>query len=299
MQEHTVFFRILRGMELQQKDNIDNLIECWKKATANGLIQDEGRMAEFWNKRSGNYANNIEKDKRKKRTDEILEFLEESGFNPEGSRVLDIGCGPGTLSLPLSKLGAEVTALDISSGMLDRLKDSVKKESLPVDIIECSWWTADIDDLGFRNEYDLVIASMTPGVKDIESFDKMMACSKNLCYYSNFLRRDEDRAYRDIRSSILGENSANNMNGMNYPFMYLYLSGYRPSVRINHSEWKEETNWREAADQAIDFIGRGKDFDDETKEKIRDYYQNASPDGIYRSESDVYTGMMVWEVNGR
>lgn len=300
MQEHTVFCRILRGMELQKKDNINNLVECWKKATGNGLnILDEGGMAEFWNKRSENYSRNIEKDQRKKRTDEILEFLEEAGFSPEGSRVLDIGCGPGTLSLPLARLGAEVTALDISSGMLNKLKDAVKKESLPVDVIECSWWTADIDGLGFRNKFDLVIASMTPGIRDVENFDMMMACSKNLCYYSNFLRRGEDRAYRDIRSSILGEKSENNMNGIIYPFMYLYLSGYRPSFRINHSEWKEELNWKEAAEQAIEFIGRGRDFDDETKEKIMGYYQNASPDGIYRSESDVYTGMMVWEVNGR
>lgn len=300
MQEHTVFCRILRGMELQKKDNINNLVECWKKATGNGLnILDEGGMAEFWNKRSENYSRNIEKDQRKKRTDEILEFLEEAGFSPEGSRVLDIGCGPGTLSLPLARLGAEVTALDISSGMLNKLKDAVKKESLPVDVIECSWWTADIDGLGFRNKFDLVIASMTPGIRDVENFDMMMACSKNLCYYSNFLRRGEDKAYRDIRSSILGEKSENNMNGIIYPFMYLYLSGYRPSVRINHSEWKEEINWKEAADQAIEFIGRGRDFDDETKEKIMGYYQNASPDGIYRSESDVYTGMMVWEVNGK
>ncbi len=300
MQEHTVFFRTLRGMELQKKDNINNLTECWKKAAANGLaVLDEGRMAEFWNKRSGNYANNIGKDERRKKSADILEFLEESGFKPEGSRVLDIGCGPGTLSLPLARLGAEVTALDISSGMLDRLKDAVKKESLPVDIIECSWWTADIDELGFRNKFDLVIASMTPGIRDVDNFDMMMACSKNLCYYSNFLRRVEDKAYRDIRSSILGESSGNNMNGIIFPFMYLYLSDYKPSLRINHSEWKEELNWKEAAEQAIGFIGRGRDFDDNTKEKIIDYYQNASPDGIYSSESDVYTGMMVWEVNGR
>lgn len=299
MQEHTVFFRILRGMGLQKKDDINNLLECWKKATDNVLIQDEGRMAEFWNKRSVNYANNIEKENRKKRTDEILEFLKESGFNPEGSRVLDIGCGPGTLSLPLSKLGAEVTALDISSGMLNRLKDAVKEESLSIDIIECSWWTADIDLLGFRNEYDLVIASMTPAIRDIEDFDTMMACSKNLCYYSNFLRRDEDRAYREIRSSILGEKSENTMNGIIYPFMYLYLSGYSPSLKISHSKWKEELTWKEAADRAIEFIGRGRDFDNEIKKRIMDYYKNASPDGIYRSESDVYTGMMVWKVNGR
>lgn len=287
-------------MKLQNKDNINNLIECWKKTTENAPnILDEGGMAKFWNKRSENYANNIGKDDRRKRTDDILEFLEDAGFSPEGSRVLDIGCGPGTLSLPLARLGAEVTSLDISSGMLDRLKDAVKKESLPIDIIESSWWTADIDALGFRNKFDLVIASMTPGIRDVEHFDMMMACSKNLCYYSNFLKRVEDKAYRDIRSSILGEKAENNMNGIIFPFMYLYLSGYRPSLRINHSEWKDEANWREVADQAMEFIGRGRDFDNETKEKIMDYYQTASLNGIYRSESDVYTGMMVWEVNGR
>lgn len=253
-------------------------------------------MADVWNKRSVSYARNMEKDRRQKKTDEILAFLDECGFDPEGSRVLDIGCGPGTLSLALAKLGAEVTALDISSGMLDRLKDSVKQESLPIDILECSWWTADIDELGFRNEFDLVIASMTPGIKDVENFDRMMACSKNLCYYSNFLRREEDKAYREIRTSILGERSENNMNGVIFPFMYLYLSGYQPSVRINHSVFKEKTSWQEAADRAIDFIGRDRDFDDVTKERIMDYYQNASLDGVYCSESDVYTGMMVWEV---
>jgi SAM-dependent methyltransferase len=286
-------------MELQQKDkdNIRNLIDCWDKTSASRRnIQDENRMANVWNKRSVNYAKNLEKDERQRKNDEILAFLDECGFKPEGSRVLDIGCGPGTLSLPLAKLGAEVTSLDISSGMLDRLKDAVKQEALPIEIIECSWWTADIDELGFRNGFDLVIASMTPGIKDVDSLDRMIACSKNLCYYSNFLRREEDKAYREIRSSILGENPENSMNGMVFPFMYLYLSGYRPYVRINHSEWKEETGWRETAERAIDFIGRGRDFDDGIKEKIMDYFQNASPDGVYRFESDVYTGMMVWEV---
>lgn len=282
---------------MQQKDNISNLIECWNKASDSGLnILDEGMMADVWNKRSLSYARNMEKDRRQKKTDDILGFLDECGFDHEGARVLDIGCGPGTLSLPLSKLGADVTALDISSGMLDRLKDAVKQESLPIDIIECSWWTADIDELGFRNEFDLVIASMTPGIRDGENFDRMMACSKKLCYYSNFLRRGEDKAYSEIRSSILGERSENNMNGLTFPFMYLYLSGYRPSVRISHLERKEETSWEEAADRAIDFIGRGSDLDDGTKERIMAYYQNASVDGIYSSESDSYTGMMVWEV---
>jgi ubiquinone/menaquinone biosynthesis C-methylase UbiE len=280
---------------LQKNDNINNLINCWNKVP--GIIpMDEGTMAEVWNKRSTSYAKNNGKDDRKKKTEEILAFLDECGFNPEGAKVLDIGCGPGTLSLPLARLGAKVTSLDISSGMLDRLKDVVKKESLPIEVLECSWWTADIDELGFREEFDLVIASMTPGIKNVEDFGKMEACSKRLCYYSNFLQRNEDKAYSDIRTSILNERSEPNMNGIVYPFMYLYLSGYTPSLRINHSKWEEEVSWEEAADRAIDFIGRGRNFDDETKERIMDYYQTASAGGMYCSESDAYTGMMIWEV---
>jgi SAM-dependent methyltransferase len=36
-----------------------------------------------------------------------------------GSRVLDIGCGPGTISIPLSRTGAEVVAMDRDAAMLE------------------------------------------------------------------------------------------------------------------------------------------------------------------------------------
>lgn len=36
-----------------------------------------------------------------------------------GARVADVGCGPGTLALRVSSLGFEVTALDVSEGMLE------------------------------------------------------------------------------------------------------------------------------------------------------------------------------------
>jgi REP element-mobilizing transposase RayT len=114
--------------------------------------------------------------------------------------------------------------------------------------------------------------------------------------HTNFLQRNEDKAYYDIQTSILDENPKVNMNGVVYPFMYLYLSGYRSSLRINHSEWKEEVSWKEAADRAIDFIGRGRNFDEETKERITNYYQTASQDGMYSFESDAYTSMMIREV---
>ncbi|MGH7012229.1 MAG: class I SAM-dependent methyltransferase, partial [Caulobacteraceae bacterium] len=35
------------------------------------------------------------------------------------TRVLDLGCGPGTLALPLARLVGEVTAIDSEPAMLD------------------------------------------------------------------------------------------------------------------------------------------------------------------------------------
>lgn len=50
-----------------------------------------------------------------------------------GMRVLDLGCGPGRVSLPAAKRVApdgEVVALDIQQAMLDRLQEETKKRGI-------------------------------------------------------------------------------------------------------------------------------------------------------------------------
>lgn len=42
---------------------------------------------------------------------------------PDGARVLDFGCGDGRVAIPLAGLGYEVTAVDSSRRMLDRLTE--------------------------------------------------------------------------------------------------------------------------------------------------------------------------------
>ncbi|MGH9042130.1 MAG: class I SAM-dependent methyltransferase [Acidimicrobiia bacterium] len=57
---------------------------------------------------------------------------------PPPARVLDAGAGTGFISLPAARLGHRVTALDLSSRMLDRLRAKAAAEGLDVELIEGS-----------------------------------------------------------------------------------------------------------------------------------------------------------------
>ena len=61
--------------------------------------------------------------------DALLAYI---GFIPE--QILDLGCGPGRHALPLAKRGCQVTALDSSVFLLDKLRHHAKTASLDIDI---------------------------------------------------------------------------------------------------------------------------------------------------------------------
>ncbi|HEY9218152.1 MAG TPA: class I SAM-dependent methyltransferase [Phenylobacterium sp.] len=53
---------------------------------------------------------------------EALEYVAKTFGLDAGSRVLDLGCGPGTIAIPLSRTGADVTAVDLDPAMLDEAR---------------------------------------------------------------------------------------------------------------------------------------------------------------------------------
>jgi ubiquinone/menaquinone biosynthesis C-methylase UbiE len=65
-------------------------------------------------------------------TDNEIAFLL-SKIQP-GQKVLDIGCGTGRFTVPLAELGTDVSALDISAGMLDVLNEKLAERGLSADL---------------------------------------------------------------------------------------------------------------------------------------------------------------------
>ncbi|MBT8329324.1 MAG: class I SAM-dependent methyltransferase [Desulfofustis sp.] len=92
-------------------------------------------------------------------------FLSQIKLHPELS-VLDVGCGPGTLALPIATQVRRVTAIDYSQGMLDLLnREAATQEIKNVSTVHCGWedeWS----EFGVE-PHDVVIASRSMNIPDL------------------------------------------------------------------------------------------------------------------------------------
>jgi 2-polyprenyl-3-methyl-5-hydroxy-6-metoxy-1,4-benzoquinol methylase len=83
------------------------------------------------------------------RAETVSEFTRGRHFR----RILDIGCGDGSLSLPLLCGQTRLTLLDVSSAMLSLARGRVRPELIPnVDFVNEDFLTASLD-----GQYDLIL----------------------------------------------------------------------------------------------------------------------------------------------
>ncbi|MEM1750089.1 MAG: methyltransferase domain-containing protein [Desulfurococcaceae archaeon] len=72
---------------------------------------------------------------------------------PQGSRILDLGCGYGRISIELAKLGYNVIGFDYSYDLLKIAEESAKKQGVRVEFVR-----GDMRELPYQNEFDAVVS---------------------------------------------------------------------------------------------------------------------------------------------
>ena len=85
-----------------------------------------------------------------KGTKQEVDFLFDSGIVAHGSRVLDVGCGPGRHAVELAKRGCIVHGIDISESFIQVAREDAA--SLPA-----TFEVADARCMKFENEFDIAI----------------------------------------------------------------------------------------------------------------------------------------------
>ncbi len=153
------------------------------------------------------------------------------------SRVLDVGAGPGTLAIPLSRIVKHVTAVEPSPGMITCLKDNISEFGIKnIDVIEKMW--EDVKNSDLTTPYDIVFASYSLGVSDLRSaLDKLNKVSSRFVYIFWFADMESPwrHNYRDIWEKLFGV-SARDGRQPNIIYNLLTQMGIYANVEITKEE---------------------------------------------------------------
>jgi SAM-dependent methyltransferase len=99
----------------------------------------------------------------------LVAEMTRQGLLRPGCHVLDVGCGPGTMALPLAQTGAMVTALDWCRPMLDNLERLAGQRGLTGITTRCHSW----DDFSGDPKHDLVLAAFFPDALSVQGLERL------------------------------------------------------------------------------------------------------------------------------
>jgi len=98
---------------------------------------------------------------------------------PPGSKVLDCACGTGAHAIWMAKQGYEVTATDISEGMIQQAKQKAQDEGVKINFFRSAW-----EELSEKSD-DQFALIINPGnsfshVSDLEMLDRSVKAIKDI-----------------------------------------------------------------------------------------------------------------------
>lgn len=227
------------------------------------------KTAADWDRKAPSFA--------RRNTDSLYadKFIEMLDPRP-GWKVLDVGCGPGTLALPLAGRVNYVTALDFSGQMLAILEETARDRNITNVATRKLSWDDDWQEHGVGT-HDAAIASRSLSVGDLRSaLEKLTASARETCVVTDMVGTgpfDPD-AFAAVGRPL--------KSGPDYIYTVnlLYQMGYRASVNFIHLEKDIPCA---SPDEALDiYTWMFHDLTETEKNRLQDYVTamtSPAPDG--------------------
>jgi hypothetical protein len=178
--------------------------EIWKQRQElheSSKISDD--PSHNWNTKEN--AERYDRNARSEYDDRVRTTIAALGIT-QGSRVLDIGAGPGTLAIPLAPLAKEITVVEPGAGMVEILKRHAERDGIRnITCVQKTWEEVDIS-RDLAGPYDSIIASLSLTMHDIRSALRKMdaACSGSVHLFWFVDMPFWERMYSDLWKPLHG-----------------------------------------------------------------------------------------------
>lgn len=272
--------------------------KAWYKDRENSLFRRGKKTlqdtVDFWNKRADNFQKNVMGKKGDKRVKRVLDWLEKQGVELAVKEVLDIGAGPGAFTLALAERCRAVVALEPAEAMVEFLKSEVASRGCNnVQVIQNTWEEVDLKEEGLLGRFDLVFASMSPGINNLDTINKALDCSKEYFYYSSFAGMRESDLLDKLWPILYGDNLPAWPDQVIFVLNLLYTLG----LQVNFEVWEERSRVELTMPEAVD------NFRDELRvygkvppypeEKLHDFVLANMRDGVLHQQNRTRLGQIL------
>jgi len=244
---------------------------------------------EFFKKSANDFSERIKLNDYEfgRKSTEMLDEIIDDNFE-----VLEIGTGPGTLTVPLAKKVKKITGIEFAERNIKNLKLNLKENNLlNVEIVNKKW--EKIEDDKIMGKFDLVVCShFLWQIKDVDELLKRMEnASRRYCSIIQPCGRDE--LIKEIFEKISNQKYTGQFEPDADYFAYVILREWGRLVSVGYFDYTFERNLKEQVRNVAGFIGRFYEVDTVLEKKIKDYLLEISEDGIYREENKA--AVMWWQ----
>ena len=251
--------------------------------------------AEYWNRTAASYDRN-KKEIGNRRLEKAIDLFKQQQLIFPGMKVLDIGCGTGTLAMRLAKEGAHVTAVDFSQGMLDQFQKTLTPDIKDKITLLCeNFHDISLEQKGWENAFDLVIAFMSPGINTPEAFFKMMRASHRGCAVRGWAMKANHPLLASLWEKIMATELEDKPQGILFKINLLFSMGIFPEITFDTIEWEQDTSIEKEFQNCMSFFKKAAaKTEPELAAIIRPYLESIAEHGRIKRSHKGLTATMVW-----
>lgn len=268
------------------KQCIENPNELkWDEFWENELKQKEDRGKD-WDKAAASFHKRAKKD-------DYHELLFSKLIIDENDSVLDLGCGEGSITLPLAKKVKMVTGVDSSPKMLELLNQRAQERGIE----NVKTILKPLEDITYEEvgAHDVVLASRSlNGIIPIKETLKTIDKIANKYVFITLFGPENWKIEGEFNEYIDRENK--HFPGHNYLFNILFNMGIYANVeRLDIKAYREYDNISDAMDNGkfrLDLLNS------EEKDKLKEYLEKIlikdSETGKLYNKKDKADWILIW-----